>query len=237
MKKYFIIVAAIPLTLLSFAIANDILQKLGIEKSQADYAIRNNVFHLNSFQLPYAKLLSEVIKGDKVGAAKELCAYIKNYSESKEFADEYAKYRNSMKPTSEPQQMPAEVIKQMKENLELYEKMAKEMPAQKEAYATMIAEMKKSIAESEDPHPNQTKWQKEYPADPKILVKKALQKYLDVEATVDFNAQLTSADKYGKRRFVNTEYERKSSEWKAIYRAGKDVNNEVAVFVKQWLQQ
>ena len=36
--------------------------------------------------------------------------------------------------------------------------------------------------------------------------------------------------------FVNPDYEKKSKKWKAIYRAGKEVNDAVTAFVKDWLK-
>ncbi len=54
-------------------------------------------------------------------------------------------------------------------------------------------------------------------------------------ATVDFNAQLNVAER--KRRFVNAAYEAKPLKWKAIYRAGKKVNEVASAFVKDWLKE
>jgi len=79
------------------------------------------------------------------------------------------------------------------------------------------------------------KWEQDHPADSKFLIKKRLQKYLALVGTVDFNAELK--DKGGKKVFVKDEYERKSADWKMIYRAGAEVNGVAKSFAEQWLKE
>ncbi|MHB1196618.1 MAG: hypothetical protein ACYC0A_07235 [Lutibacter sp.] len=90
------------------------------------------------------------------------------------------------------------------------------------------------IAASKKPFPNKEFWEKIYPADPAVMVKERLQEYLKLVATVDFNAQLTGSGKM--KKFVNPAYEKKSLKWKAIFRAGKEVNDVVTAFVKEWMK-
>ena len=63
-----------------------------------------------------------------------------------------------------------------------------------------------------------------------------MEAYLALVEKVDFNATLTEPDNYKIRKFTNPAYEKKSPEWKAVYRAGKDVNQVVTEFVKEWLK-
>jgi hypothetical protein len=98
-----------------------------------------------------------------------------------------------------------------------------------------IADQKKMIASSGDPTPNKTKWQKLYPENPEVAIRARLEEYLKLANTIDFNAALTVAGK--KKPFSNPAYEKKDLKWKAIYRAGKDVNAVTTAFVKEWLQQ
>jgi hypothetical protein len=67
-----------------------------------------------------------------------------------------------------------------------------------------------------------------------LAVKTRLNEYLELHATVDFNARLTGTG--SNQKFVNPAYEKKSLKWKAIYRAGKDVNDVAAAFAKDWLK-
>lgn len=69
------------------------------------------------------------------------------------------------------------------------------------------------------------------------MVRKRLQSYLSLVATVDFDAQLTNSNQYGIRKFVKPEYEKKDNRWKAIFRAGREVNGVVTAFVKDWMKE
>lgn len=69
-------------------------------------------------------------------------------------------------------------------------------------------------------------------------VKAALQEFLNISADVDFNAQLLPIDQYGTQRFANPVYEtEKSSEWKLMYRAGKESVMTARAFAKNWLEE
>lgn len=236
----------------TFKTADGIIEKLGMQHSSAQYYIMGNFLGNfngdsdadgNEFQIPYAKMLPSVISGDKTGAAQELCSYVKQYVNSEEFAEAYKKKRESAKPESEPWRPDQTMIDEQKKSVKDMEKQLADMKKNKQMPAISIqamekslADQKKMLAEWSDPTPNKTKWEKNFPEDPSVVIKRRLEEYLAIVATVDFNAALTAADKYGKKKFTNPEYEKKSQEWKAIYRAGKDVNSVVSAFVKEWLK-
>ncbi|MFT3843817.1 MAG: hypothetical protein QM725_02100 [Lacibacter sp.] len=229
-----------------------IIEKLGMQHNSAQYYIMGNFLgnfnggaesEYDEFQIPYAKMLPSIINGDKTGAAQELCLYIKQYANSEEFSETYKKKREAAKPESEPWRPDQTMIDEQKKSVKDMEKQLadmkknKQMPAATiQAMEKAVADQKKMLAEWSDPTPNKTKWEKNFPEDPSVLIKRRLEKYLALTATVDFNAALTAADKYGKKKFTNPEYEKKSAEWKAAYRAGKDVNASVTAFVKEWLK-
>jgi hypothetical protein len=79
---------------------------------------------------------------------------------------------------------------------------------------------------------NEKKDEGKYPAKPADAVKLRLQEFLDLSATVDFSAKLTST-----RRFENSEYEAKPNEWKACYRAGEPVVKAAREEVEKWLKE
>ncbi len=242
-----------------------IIEKLGMEHRNAQYYITGNLLgtfrngeveedngaddqqsvyaQAESFKLPYARLLPAVIAGDKTGAARELCDYVKQYVNSQDFADEYNKKRLAAKPTSEPWRPEADMIKSQRENVKEMEKQVADMKKNKQMPATTIDAMEKSLTDQkrqlalwEDPHPNLTRWEKLYPEDPAPLLRSKLQEYLALVATVDFNAPLTAPDKYKIKKFVNPAYEKQTLKWKACFRAGKNVNDVVTAFVKDWLK-
>lgn len=263
-KKIIIKGSILFMILAAFRIADDIITRLGMSQQTARYYILNNFLgdfnssfqegteggdpnsdynQMQHFQIPYAKLLPSIISGDKAAAAKELCAYVKQYCNSQDFLDDYIKKREQCKPGSEPYKPDEEMVRDLRKEYDKqkaeYEKQKKSGKLSKELQSANEASLKQQadmLAQWEDPHPNQTKWEKQFPADPAEMIRARLQEYLTLVATVDFNAQLTEPDKYKKRKFVNPEYEKRSIKWKACYRAGKEVNDVVSAFVKEWLK-
>jgi hypothetical protein len=242
----------------AFKIASDIIERLGTDHKQAERSILNDLIgshdhdpidvsvtwaddEARSFRIPYLKLLPSIIKGDKQGAASEVCQYAKDYINSEEFVASYNEARNSAKPTSEPYRMDAETLAGFKNMLKESEASLAQAKAKGGFSAEQIKmieegieEQRKMIAEQSDPTPNKTKWLQMYPENPAVLVKARLKEYLDLTATVDFNAKLADVNRM--KKFVNPAYEAKSLKWKAIYRAGKDVNDVAIVFVQDWLK-
>lgn len=249
-----------------FCLADDIIKRIGMEEKTARHYILSNLvgsfeqgpvesggeedgnpddtyYQMKSFRIPYARLLPAVIKGDKTGAALELCTYVKMYVNSSDFMDDYQQRREAAKPTSEPWRPDAELIQSQRQSVKEMDKQLADLKKQKgispdiiAAYEKGIQDQKKNLAEWEDPHPNLTRWEKHYPADPAPLVKQKLQDYLALVATVDFDAALTTPDKYKKVKFVNPAFEKQSLKWKACFRAGKEVNVIISAFVKEWLK-
>jgi hypothetical protein len=198
------------------------------------------------FIIPRAKLLSSLATGDKTAAAAEMCQWVKQYVSSPEFAQAYAKQREALKPPpgNDVVKPDAETIQSTRESVKSLEKdlvaMRKEpgMPAATlQVMEKTLTDMKRSLEAWEDPNYRITQWERQYPADVKQLVKRRLQEYLAITATVDFGAALRTASGSGTRYFVKSEYEAKPRQWKAIFRAGPEVNATVTKFVKDWLQQ
>jgi hypothetical protein len=79
------------------------------------------------------------------------------------------------------------------------------------------------------------KWETEYPANYRVIVKARLQAFLDLAATVDFSAALKESA--GKKVFVDPRYEGQSYDWKMIFRAGPEVIKPAASFAKAWIQE
>lgn len=267
-KKKTVIFTILILTVAAtvYGFTADIIERLSLQKQSANLYILNNFagdwtsngdfgqdtgvsgnwqsidFQLKQFQIPNSRTLSAIVSGDKVSAAKELCAYVKQYVESPEFIAAYKAKREKAKPASEPYRPDAATIKAQKDsireteaNLVKLKKMKMMTAAQLAQVEKGIADMKKQVAEWDDPAPNKTRWLKKYPEDASLMVKQSLEEYLATAATVDFNATLTPAGR--KQKFTNPAYENQSLKWKAIYRAGKDVNSEVTAFVNNWLKE
>jgi hypothetical protein len=235
----------------AFKITNEILERLSMEQKSAQWFILNNFVGSfstgpisngydsedESFKIPYVKLLPSIISGDKTGAAKELCDYVKRYVSSEEFITDYNKRREEALPLM----VDGKTIATLRGNIIVYGKNIKNYKTDTKYVAEqqllLDADQKSldaMLETAKKPFPDKELWEKAYPTDPAILVKKKLQEYLQLVATVDFTAKLTTTG--NRAKFVNPVYEKKNLKWKAMYRAGKEVNEEVAAFVKEWLK-
>jgi hypothetical protein len=250
MKKITLIPVLI-LSVIAFKTADDIITKMGLDANRATWSILTNVINAQprksdcsgdcdgfNLQIPKAALLADVIKGDKTAVAKEVCAYIKQYCESKEFHDAYQKERASNEPRNEqPRKIEKAVIDNMRSGILEMEKNMKELDGEtKKMYAGMVNAMKVQLKELSDPLPQTSKWKEKYPASTDSVITRALTFYLAEQATVDFTAQTTIRG--NKKYFVDPRYEKERTRtWKTIYRAGREVNAVVKEFVTAWLKQ
>ncbi|MFV0389558.1 MAG: hypothetical protein ACK5NT_12480 [Pyrinomonadaceae bacterium] len=239
---------------------NDVLTQLNLQTGNANRFILNNFvadfstggvnaesssntndtdsvrFQSKTFQIPKVSTLQNLIGGNRAATATEFAKYVREYVESAEFATDYATRRANAMPKSEPSRPDEASIKDMKNSLRQMESVRKSLPASARSQMDKsINDLKKQIAIYDDPTPNKSLWMKKYPQDPSVVVKKALEEYLETAATVDFDAKLKTVGQ--KQKFVNPTYEAKSLKWKAIYRAGRESNQAVIAFVKKWLNE
>ena len=242
----------------SFKIVDDIITRLGMQQRSAQMDILNNVvgsfstspmdlgeednsqslsMQRKSFQIPYVSTLASIIKGDKAAAAKDLCDYVKKYINSEEFITDYNNRREESMPLTDK----GSSLSYLKKNKIMYEKNINNYKTDTKYVAEQQKLMDENqtridvlVEESKKPFPGKDKWEKAYPVDPAVLVKKKLQEYLTLVATVDFNATLSAYE--NKKVFTNPAYEKKSLKWKGIYRAGKEVNDVLTAFVKDWMK-
>jgi hypothetical protein len=253
MKKKNIVLSTIIIAIVSiaFKMADDIIIKMGLDANRVSQAIFSNIVNVEprkedcsgdcdgfNLQIPKAALLPDIIKGDKTGAAREVCAYIKQYCESKEFSQAYQKERSANQPIGEkPRSINQDMINNMRSSIAEMEKQSTGLSGEnKKMFDKMIISMKEQLKELSDPLPQTTKWKEKYPASTDSAIIRGLKFYLSEQATVDFNAQ--TVVKGNKKYFVNPQYEKeKTKTWKAIYRAGKEVNTVVKAFVTEWLKQ
>ena len=258
MKKKSILVIFLLGTLIAsaFKIVDDIIDRLGMMQSSAQGNIVANVVGSFSsdpmapydgnagdestiFRLPYVPNLSTIISGDKAVAAKEVCEYVKKFINSEEFITQYNMARESAMPLTDKGSGLASLIKDktvIEKNIRNYKTDIKYVAEQQKLLDETQKRIDGLVQAAKKPFPGKANWEKRYPTDPSALVKKRLQEYLALVTTVDFNAKLTEPDEYKIKKFVNPAYEKKSRKWKAIYRAGKEVNDVITAFVKEWLK-
>ncbi|MES1214390.1 MAG: hypothetical protein ABUT20_02640 [Bacteroidota bacterium] len=239
--------------------------QLGISQQMGDESIRESF--LQGYLYNYgAKSAKNIAAGNRAAVTKDLLTYTKQYVNSDAFKKEYEKRRLGAKPI-EPQKKVAktkdeirkERIDETKKAIDdLEKKMSTFTPDVKKIMEGVLVTQKQQLKDYQDPNSqmidimaqgekmsvendlknyeeNVKKWEEEYPAGPNGFIKKRLQQYLDIVNTVDFTAALKDVN--GKKKFVNDSYERKSNDWKKVYRAGKEVNDVAKPFAGAWVKE
>ena len=95
--------------------------------------------------------------------------------------------------------------------------------------AQVYAEQNK--AEQREYEARLQKFNTDYPADANLLVAHRLQEFLDLSATVNFDAKVSDG------RFVDQKYENETGDWKFCYRAGKPAVDAARAFAQSWLKE
>ena len=249
----------------AFRTTMDFLQTLGISNEEAnDYVWYS--FQNGYFSYPYSDDYQSLNSSARVALVKEIGAFAKAYTKTGDFKNRYSEYRISQKP-AEPekpqtsQEMRDQYKKDLRENIEELEKnMANSSGEVKTALEGALKTMKDQLVQLDDPdnpmfgkevenarqqyyegqvqqyQEELNQWKTDYPEDPVKLVKDRLAYFLKVSSRVDFSAKITK-NQYGTYVFDNPDYESKSSEWKMIYRAGKESTDAARQYAQQWLNE
>jgi hypothetical protein len=77
-------------------------------------------------------------------------------------------------------------------------------------------------------------FERRWPADPRNLVARRLQEFLDVSKDVDFDAKLVPAGKL--MRFADPRYEEKPPTWKLCFRSGREAVAAAREAAQGWLK-
>jgi hypothetical protein len=246
------------------SVGDDLWKQLGLTQVQGTEKIKNSFVndYFDTYGLRTAK---NIATGNRAAVAKDLLTYVKQYVNSSAFKVAYEKERNQARPNlPTPNSKTKESIRKdkieetqklMKKTEEILKTSEGDM---KKTMQEVLAIHKQNLADYQDPNSkminmmwdqelfrrdadkkhyeeNLKRWETNYPADYKVLVKVRLERYLKVAGTVDFNAELVEKDR--KKKFVNQAYEGKNYEWKMIFRAGRDVYDVAKIFAEQWLKE
>jgi hypothetical protein len=245
----------------SLAGAADILQSLNLPAKAAGEEVLNAFVygHVNTSRVRDTfKPASAAVRATLVEGA---LVWTKAYTASSQFAKDYAAFRANAKPQLEQKPPVDEELKARRDQraAEMAEAKKNIAAAPKEYRAAMEEGFKAAVeaqkqldtpefrkmerdslveerrADEERYREELAKWEQQWPADPKALVRMRLQEFLSATANVDFAAQ--TVNKNGKQRFVNAAYEQKPSEWKLAYRAGKEPTEKARAFASAWLKE
>ncbi len=240
---------------------DDYLADMKCTKSQVEDFIQGNIRYA-SFSYPSACSLIPVSK--RAALVRAVGEYTRTFVESATFKKIYDEFREEPKPRApELLPMMAETRKkqltEMKAALAEQEKAAAKAPADQQAmYKDILASLRKMVKDLEKPDTSNdaemnayiqdanraaaeeykkklAEYERDYPkGDPRPLVKKRLQTFLDATKNVDFSAKLVKKDKV--MVFAKEEYENKDSNWKLAFRAGKEATEATRAFAQEWLK-
>lgn len=262
-KKHF---AAIALLIFSGAVAaaqSDVIAKLGSSTEEASDAVFSAFSGGNVYMSGTSSVFKTATDQGKVALVTGVVNFARTYTTSADFAKRWGMFRENQKP-SPPQTGPTSMSAVQEQQKKAYEEAiknmedaAKKMPQLKASFDEQIKAMRQQIAELSkvDPAANAqmdamlkqgaqhaqeqhkldlAAWEKKYPVDPKPFVAQRLREFLALSATVDFTAKLVKKD--GMMRFENPAYERKDSQWKYMYRAGKPAVDAARALAQEWLK-
>jgi hypothetical protein len=219
----------------------------GVEHGRVDYSMAAAAF----------KAASEPVRAQLTQAA---IGWAKSYTASDEFKVQYAAMREARRPPAPgfegtPEDQRQRALDEQTKEVETAEAALASMDVETRRQAedairqaaaairqldtpemrTMqLAGIRYARADAEARHLEVTRrWEAEYPEAPSRLIARRLQTFLDVSADVDFSAKLEPRN--GRMRFVDPAYERRSSEWKLCYRAGKAAVDAAREAATAWL--
>lgn len=244
-------------------LGDELWQQLGITRQQGTDQIKNSFLN-NYFDYYSARSAKNIASGNRAAVARDLITYARQYLGSAEFATLYEKERQQAKPAAptgtakSKEAIRAEKIAETKDLIKQTEDIIKTAdPSMRKAMDEILAMHKNNLKEYQDPnsqmidmfyqgevfqHENDMtrykeslqQWEEYYPEDARALIRKRLQRYLDIAQTVDFGAELV--EKNGRKKFVRSEYEAKNAEWKMVFRAGYEVYTAAKPLVGDWLR-
>jgi hypothetical protein len=242
--------------------AADVFKQLGMTEADARRATVTSFTQGYVPIYPAAKAVKAATPAVRATLITGVLTFAKSYTETADFAQAYQQAREEAKPSApeikngddewakmlkDMEKAVADMKKaaadptQTAEMRKMFEQLAQQQTQQ---YEQMKADpkMKQIVTQSADAgnksdaaqHEARLKeWEARYPADPKVAVARHLRTFLEVSATVDYGAQLTTR---GSRQvFVNPKYEQESANWKLCYRAGKETVDAARAFVTTWL--
>jgi hypothetical protein len=242
---------------------SDILVKLGLEPATAKESIMASLASGSVYNYEAIEAFKSLPASARATIVQAGLNWIKAYVGTAEFKTAYQKFRNGKKPEA-PAARPSadEALKKQKADFEkqiaetrksmaaLDAETRKTMEANIQQMRSQLEAMEKDpqqkvlmgqmteMARAEDKkrYEEQLKtWEEKSPTDPRVLIKKRINDFLAASADVDFSAKLTPCGE--KMVFAREDYERKSTEWKVCFRAGREATEVARAFAKSWLAE
>lgn len=198
---------------------------------------------------------------ERATIVKAVMEFARAFAGTADFTKRYATFREGQKPGPPPpaqtgEQMRAEQRKGLEEAIKNTEALATTMPSMKKDVDKQVAELKANLAnigknkeevvqqdkmmammaemQATEYKTKMAEWEKQYPVDPKAMIVSRLREFLDMSATVAFDAKTELKNK--KQVFVDPRLEQKDYKWKLLYRAGKPATDAARAVAQEWLK-
>jgi hypothetical protein len=267
MKQFLIVLIAASVALCGFIMPADIFGELGITEKEAQRSIwssfEKSKLYIPPGIMSKRVALKSLVFQSRKEMIREFGRYIKEYVSSEAFSKQYDEYRAAKAPAApaKPNDGLKRIEEENRKNLKKAEENLRQAsPENKAMYEKDVAFWKKQLQPYEDHNSPQyaaqqknaqglhdlfsmayktkkTEFDASFPEGANNMVRQRLQSFLELSASVDFNAPLKK-DLYGnKMLFVNPDYERKPYAWKFCYRLGKETVDELRQFAKEWLAE
>lgn len=261
MKKWLVTSAAA--SLLAFTFYASFLETLKIAKVDAEDGIWRS-FSYGAYGGPMSATWHNLAVPARVAMVKEIGSFARNYTRSDDFRKRYAEYREEQKPAAPKpfvgveglkkeqresltksiresreslKNLTGEVRKAMEEGIKNMETMLKEVDnPNNPMFSPEMDNMLKQGWDQENQNYQQSlaAWNKEWPESPTSLIRSRLTYFLDLSSTVDFGAKLGKGPN-STMVFLNPAYESKPSDWKLLYRCGKESVEAARGVAREWL--
>jgi hypothetical protein len=237
--------------------AGDALSQLGIPLQRAKQDI---VWSLQSGQVGVSeakRAFKAAAPAARASLVEGTLSWAKAYTQTPEFAKAYAAARDEAKPAPPDHltvdaQVKADIAEQKEYLAQMKQELANAADYAKADYRETVRTAEARLKEMQTPayreevksnveggaeayRDQMQQWNADYPADPKVQIRKRLGEFLTESANVDFNAKLVPQGR--KMRFANEAYESKSGEWKMCFRAGKEATTAARNFASAWYKE
>jgi flagellar biosynthesis GTPase FlhF len=256
-----IVLAAISFAVMSFAVSDDLFKKLGCEEDEVKGIISDNFLYGYLYVPACGGVYKKTAESERVAVVNMLYDYIRSVVNSESFRQRY----NEEHEANRPKEPVKEVVQKMDEaQAQMIKALEDQLnspyldEASKQELRKSIEEMKKQLSQTdtkdqlgqmdemaaknaEEKYQNDmaayktelAEWEKS--RDINYMLKSRLQAFLDLTASIDFNANLVQSDK--KMVFENPVYESKDYMWKACFRAGSTTIKQARLKATEWLNE
>ena len=241
--------------------AQGALGALGVSDTAARSGIVNAIARGNVPVYTAAKAFKAAPPATRATLVKTAMSWAKSYSESAAFKADYDRQReaDAPKPPRFKGTIDEELAAQRAERLKSVEDTKKTLPSMPANVRPQLEQAIKQMEEQnakldkdaqmqtmlrqgiEMQRANDTKayeqsvqqHDKRFPADPRALIARRLQEFLDLSKDIDFGAKLVPAG--SKQRFADPRHEEKSDQWKLCYRVGREAVAAAREAAQAWL--